>query len=56
MVTLTIFSDEGVVLGQQAFEGVELLNNSFQEFTFAPIQGRKGQRLRLRLDFTPLKL
>ncbi|MBI3796724.1 MAG: YfhO family protein, partial [Deltaproteobacteria bacterium] len=52
-VTLSIFSDDGVLLRQQAIEAASLLDVAFQEFQFPPLPGLKGQSLRLRLEFAP---
>jgi len=52
-VTLKIFSDDGTLLRQQDFEGAAVRDNSFQDFTFPLLQGMKGQKLRVRLEFVP---
>jgi hypothetical protein len=52
-VTLSIFADDGVLLRQQVLDAASLLDNSFQEFQFPPLQGMKDRPLRLRLEFAP---
>src|SRR5713101_5596556 len=51
--SLKILSEDGILLRQQDLDGTSLLNNSFQEFVFPPLQGMKDQKLQVRLEFVP---
>ncbi len=53
IVTLSVFSPDGTLLGRDSVPGTSLRDNSFQKFDFAPIKGFKDQQLRLRLEFQP---
>jgi hypothetical protein len=52
-VTLSLFGDDGAPLRQRALDAASLLDNSFQEFQFPPLQGMKDRPLHLRLEFAP---
>lgn len=54
-VILKVFGPDGTLLGSDGLPSAILEDNRFAQFVFDPINGFKGQQLRLQLEFHPEK-